>query len=316
MKPTTILEVWTTCHVNCTFCYKEYDKNKENYFKSIEQVRDEIKTLSKRSSHILLAWWEPALYPNLIELLDECKKYNLTVCLVTIWDKLKDEKFLDSILDVWVITSIQVSIHTLDESEWKELYWVPWIVEKQIKWIELLVNKWNIKFWINIVMNKININSIWNTIIWLNKLWAEIFYISAIHIFSWITKSNILTTVSYIKIKRQLDMIKELLSNNEIKLALKSFPLCVHKYLKNYIYEIRELNVRDSVKTNNTWITDWEEKKKFKTKLKECTSCYAYWKKCFWPYEYYVKIYWDKEFSNLSEDDYNKMVKYNCKNVW
>jgi MoaA/NifB/PqqE/SkfB family radical SAM enzyme len=54
MKPTIILELGTTCHVNCSFCYKEYDKIKDNYFKSITSLKEEIKQIATKGNYVLL----------------------------------------------------------------------------------------------------------------------------------------------------------------------------------------------------------------------------------------------------------------------
>jgi MoaA/NifB/PqqE/SkfB family radical SAM enzyme len=311
-----ILEVWTTCHVNCTFCYKEYDKNIKNYFKSLKDIKEEIKLISKKTNKVLLTWWETMIYPYICELLEECHKYNIKVCIVTVWDKISDMDFLKKIINTWSVDSFQLSIHTLEKDEWIIIYWKEWIVEKQIKWIKNLLELNSIKFWINIVMNKYNINSIWKTILSINDMWVKIFYISAIHIFDWVTKNNILSAVLYIKIKEQLEIIKDRLDNWKLLLALKSFPLCVHKLFDKFKYEIRELNILDSLKANNNWETDWEVKKRFKSKIHNCEWCFAYEKKCFWPYTFYVKMFWAKEFKALNNDDYNFLCEKNKNNVW
>ena len=308
MKPKVGLEIWDFCHVNCKFCYN--DLLKEKKFKDISGIIDEIKKIAKISDRIILSWWETLLHPNIIEILKECRKYNIWINLITLWDRLSDLNFLKKILSIWSITSIQVSVNTLNLAEEKDLYWVEWIVKKQIKWLQNLKKYCNVPYYVSIVINKYNINSIWDIILNLNKnYWIKHFYISAIHIFKWISKNNIISTTAYIKLKKELEKVKTKCNKGEIEITLKSFPLCIHKFFVGIKHTIKELTIEDSIKCNSFWETDWQIKNKFKIKTTSCNSCYAYWKTCFWPYEYYVKLYWDKEFKSLNEKEYNDLIK-------
>lgn len=108
------VEITNICNMHCSFCPETKRVKATMSTNSFEHIAKQIATYT---DYVYLhVKGEPLLHPNLEEILDICKKYNLKVNISTNGTLLKDKaKLLKN------IRQLNVSLHSFEESDDKQL---------------------------------------------------------------------------------------------------------------------------------------------------------------------------------------------------
>ena len=108
------VEITNICNMNCSFCP---ETKRAKAFMSVEQFEHIAKQIKSYTDYVYLhVKGEPLLHPNLMEILNVCKKYNLKVNISTNgtllgekWELLKD------------IRQINISLHSFEKANEQKL---------------------------------------------------------------------------------------------------------------------------------------------------------------------------------------------------
>lgn len=324
-SPTSaILELWNRCNLRCSFCYLDSERNRDNFFKSIDVLKNEVDKIEKTVKAVVLLWGEPLIYEHIFELFDYLKIKQMRFCLVTSGYHLSDSNLLKKVMEYDNMEMFIISIHTIYEQPALKIYGLPWIIQHHIKGIDNLVKvaqeTWrnDLPLVNNMVLNKYNVDHIDKVIQHLFDRGISLFQISTMHIYTnWFSKRNYDSLVPYIYMLKSLRRIKKLINTQVWLFRIKSMPLCIHRFFMEFNYIIKEFVYDERTRIDSWWEIDvWDNQKPMREKIKKCEWCYAYGKECFWPYKYYLNKFWDKEFKTLSKDEYLKLYQksYNEQN--
>ncbi len=310
-KPYTILDIWNSCNLRCSFCYHDYIREKKDFFKPYSEIKKWIEDISKRSNFVIILWWETLLHPNIWDIMNDFKNNWVAVSITTSGYFFTDKSLLKKLLKYENLTNLTVSIHTIFPEDWVWIYWDESVVPRINSWIDNLmeaVEKYNKYIFLvnSITWNKYNYKNLWKTIRFLHEKWFNIIQLSTIHAYDWygFSKKNYDSLVPYIYLKKVFEEIEDLLDNGFV-FIVKSMPLCLHRFFIKYNYWIKEFvhwDTHDS-RVDSSGRSVWENQNKYKLELEKCKNCYAYKKYCFWSYKHYDKKYSDREFKSLSKEE-------------
>ncbi len=318
-----IIRINYKCNWSCKFCnvlktnnYWDKDiSNKEIIYKILNLVKKY--TLKQRKKLILsFSWWEPTLNNNLLSYIKLVKKIWIWVVEVqTNWTELfKEKEFINKLIDVW-LNEIFLSQHSWDEDINKELGSF-FRIEDFKNWVNYIkknnLDK-NISIYLNIVITKINLFSIYDYIKMLLNIWfIDIipkrnhdnwkithkisFWLVQPNWYAEINKEKVLLKFDEKEIK-EINKIVKLCENNKIlpDFHFTSPPLCILNYPQyNLEYErLKKLKEDEKKWTINKWNLEsykwlWKEKQKFN----DCNKC-KYNNYCLGFYKNWIKFVWE-----------------------
>lgn len=319
-----IIRVTYKCNWKCKFCnvlktnnYWENDvSNKDIIYQILNLVRKY--TFTERQKLILsFSWGEPTLNKKLFKYISLAKKIWVWVVEIqTNWTKLfKEHNYILDLIDAW-LDEIFLAQHSWDDKINKEL-WSYYKIEEFINWTKFVkINEIHnkIPIYLNIVVTKINIYSIFDYINLLIEIWFISIIKKRVHD-SWQTTSKIsfwfVQPNWYAEINKEEVLLKY--TDKEIKeiekivkLCEKSNilpdfhfvcpPICILNYPEyNLEYSRLKKLENDSFKgtINSSNLESykflWKEKKKFK----QCEKC-SNNNYCLWFYRNWVDFVWDK----------------------
>ncbi len=310
-KPHTILDIWNSCNLRCSFCYHDYAREKKDFFKSYKYIKEQINDIAERSNFVVILWWETLLHPDIWKIMDDFREKDVYVSITTTWYLFTNKKLLRKLLGYSNLSSLTISIHTIFEEDGKGIYWKEWVVWEILKWLDNLMeikDEYNKDLFLanSITWNYDNYKNLWKTIRYLYEKWLNIIQLSTIHAYKWywFSQKNYNALAPYIFLKKTFEEVDDLLEDGLI-FIIKSMPLCLHRFLIKYDYWIKEFVHGDTHETrlDDHWNSVWENQNYTKLKLDKCEGCYAYWKYCYGSYKFYDKKFGDKEFKTLTKKD-------------
>lgn len=323
-----IIRVTYKCNWNCLFCnvlktnnYWEKDiSNKEIIYNILSLTRKY--SLDQRKKLILsFSWWEPTLNKNLLKYIKFAKKIWVWIVEIqTNWVKLfNDKEYILKLIDAW-LDEIFLAQHWFDSDVNKKM-WSNYNIDKFIEWTEFVfknnIHK-KISIYLNIVINKINIFSIYNYILFLLNIWfikliperlMDNWYITK-KISFWFIQPNWYAEINKNKVLlkyidneiNEINKIVDLCKNNNI---LPDFhfvcpPLCIINYPE---YNLEYARLKKLEKNKLDWNINksnlesykflWKEKQKFE----ECVNC-KYNNYCLWFYKNWIDFVWEEYVRN------------------
>lgn len=165
------LKVFDKCNNNCIFC-----KNKKGDFKTGKEIIDELKYAKRLGMHIRLGGGEIALHPEILDILKEIKKLNLSVELVTNGRIFSNSKY--SRLFSHYISYYYVYIYGSSEKTVERITKVKNGLKQTLKGIENLYTKNSLTF--HVTLNKDSItelNSLYEKLVKYSKNLIRIEYV-------------------------------------------------------------------------------------------------------------------------------------------
>lgn len=312
------LFIWNACNLRCGFCYGDKERELNQNFYNIDRIKDDLDKYKKEYYTVVVWGGEPLMHPNIMEILDYISDcwYKLT-SIVTNWIRLSDKEFTRQLLlkDIWAFF---VSSHSNNNKiedvicKWKG------ILDKKIIWIKNLLYfrtklKKNFEININITLNIYNTYNIVKIVLYYSDL-VDYIRISFNIIVDWYSKKNYIFLPKYENIVKSFYLYNKEFNNVFLKkrLSIHWAPLCISYKLQELnivIREVSRLYINDF--SNKEWLKLYDDLTRSKTKLKQCSECFAYWKFCFWVYNKYIEKYWYKEFTSFSKDSVYNIIRKN-----
>ncbi len=319
-----IIRITYKCNWKCKFCNvlktNNFWENDVSDKEIIYQILNLYKKYSKEERKNLIlsfSWWEPTLSNNLTKYIKLAK--NIWIWVVEIqtnWTRLfKDQNYILELINSW-LDEIFLAQHSWDDYINKDLGSFYYIDDFK-SWTDyILKNKIHkkISIYLNIVVTKINLYSLYDYIlllinIWFIKIIPDRLYKNNVNthkISFWfvqpnwyaeINKEEVLLKYTNLEIV-EIDRIIDLCRKNNI---LPDFhfvcpPICVLNYPEyNLEYErLKKLKSdEDNWKVNksnlNSYKFLWKEKQKFE----ECSKC-KYNDYCLWFYKNWINYVWEE----------------------
>lgn len=309
------INIWKACNNKCIFCMSSDSHSWDIKFVKLDLIKN---TLSKYYldwyNSVWFLWWDISIHPNIIEILEYSKKiWFENINVISNWMKFSDFTFAKKITDAW-ITRINISIHShLKEIE-DNLTWVKWWLIKKIKAIDNFNNLYENNILkspisINMVLNKINLPTIVESVLYFNKIKK----INDIRInFVWLEESVKhnwdLLKISYTEFLPYLKQLIYISLKYDIRITFDTVPACIFYKIDNINYKILikkflwedldHISEIDHINASDKF--NWKEKKKniLKTQFKWCLKC-IYKKSCQWVRKEYAKLFWWEEFESI-----------------
>jgi uncharacterized radical SAM superfamily Fe-S cluster-containing enzyme len=330
-----IIRINYKCNWACKFCnvlktnnyWKTDISNNEVVFKILELVK---KYSNKELKNLTLSFsgWEPTLNKNLINYIKLAKQIWIWIVQIqTNWTRLfKEKKYINKLINAW-LDEIFLAQHSWLEEINKKL-WTYYNINDFIDWVNYInKNKINEKIWIafNIVVNKINLSSINEYIIFLDKIWFlnllpiedNNWFKNTRRISFWLVQPNWYAKINWNEVlleynDKQINEIHKIIKlckkyNIYTDFHFTSPPLCILNYPD---FNLEYIRLKKLEKDKDYWNVNksnlesykflWKEKQKFE-KCKEC----KYHNYCLWFYKNWIEFVWE-EYINKK---INKFIK-------
>ena len=323
-----IIRINYKCNWKCKFCnvlmtnnYWEHDVSDKEVISKILKLTQKYSLEQRKNLILSFSWWEPTINKNLNKFIRLAKKIWIwTVQIQTNWTNLfKNNDYINILIDSW-LDEIFLAQHSSDEEINKKL-WIYYSIDDFKNWITFIKdnnihNKIQIAF--NIVVNKININQVYEYILFLKENWfidllpieennwfkntrRISFWLVQPNWYAEINKDEVLLDYSNIQIEK-IDKIVCLCKENNIyaDFHYTAPPLCVLNYPEYNLEYQRLKNIEEDEKNwnLNEWNLEsykylWSEKQKFD----ECSKCKnnSY---CLGFYKNWVTFVWEENVRN------------------
>lgn len=224
----------STCNIDCIHCYYKEKVWFDGKTLSLEDAQDIIYQaydIYKEDLYvILMGWWEPLLYKDLILLLQFLFEKNISTSLTTN-GLLLNENVLQQIKSLGVLLNISF--------EWTQIYndlvRGEWVFKKVLKNILLCWQMW-VRFSINFTLTKNNIIDIPYIV---KLFWETSEYITFSRYIPYIKNDSIhpLSKQDYLLIERLLDKYK----NKKLRYRQESFLKEKIVWKQEYIFDLKKL---------------------------------------------------------------------------
>lgn len=319
-----IIRVTYKCNWACKFCnvlktnnYWEKDVGSKEVIYKIISLSKKYNLNQRKNLILSFSWWEPTLNKNLLSFIKLAKQIWIwTVEIQTNGTKLfKNREYINELIYAW-LDEIFLAQHSLDDSINKKL-WCYFNIEDFNSWVNYIkenkIDK-KISIYLNIVVTKINIYSLYDYIEFLSKIgfinlitkrnhedWKETHKISF-----WFCQPNWYAEINSKDVllnfdNKQQKEIKKIIFFCEKNNILPDFhftspPLCILNYPE---YNLEYSRLKKLEENKNKWEVNkenlesykwlWKEKQKFE----DCSKC-KYDKYCLWFYKNWINFVWEK----------------------
>ena len=306
------INIWKACNNKCRFCMSSKPSLWDIKFVTLDILKKKIKLYyDKGYRSIWFLWWDISIHPDIENILEYCNVlWYIDIHAITNWMIFDNFDYARNIVNKG-LTRINISVHSHLSSIEDYLTQVPGCLSRKkraIDYFNLLVEKWLLKsnLSINIVLNKHNLNSIVETVLYFYK----VKHVNDIRInFIWLSEDVRENwddlKISYTDFLPYLKKLIYISLKNKIRLTFDTVPACIfykidkkyyRKIIKMFLWEDKD-HIVEIDDINNNKVFDWAYVKEFeeKIKFKECTKC-LYKQKCQWVWKEYSWLYWNSEF--------------------
>lgn len=311
------INIWKACNNKCKFCMSSKPENWDIKFVELWILKFKIKDYYERwYRSIWFLGWDISIHPKIKEIISHCKEiWFININIISNAMKFDNKKFCDEIISSWV-TRVNISIHSHDELIEDNLTQVKWWLNRKLKAIDnlnLLIKNKILRdaLSINIVLNKLNLPSILETILYFYKVKnINDIRINFIWLEHWVKDNWSDLTISYEEFLPYLKKIIFVSIKYNIRITFDTVPACILYKIdtKNYKSIIKKFLWEDydhitEIEHINAWdVFDWKKRKKdeLKHQSKDCEKC-IYFNSCQWVRKEYVNIYGFKEFLPITK---------------
>lgn len=303
---------WWKCNHKCIFCI-EYPNMEKAWNKEITKeyiMKKLLKYKNKWYNHVTFLWWEPFIHKVFPFAIRLAKKLNYTVLVTTNASTIQYENCAKN--DLAYVDQLLISVPIINRDKQLEINWTKWIIDFE-KVFKNIRKYWSWNFLkINTVINKLNLEEIWNILDFINKF--DVKEISITYpdiIMPYYSKEHVKTKMapSYTEVKTYIDLWFKKAEKYWINLVLADIPFCMlpdYKYIKNtddYNYQTRVKVSHQEIEINRE---EYLPRRRIQTE--NCKKC-VYNKTCWWPSRHYKEIYWLDEIKPIDKifwDIWNK----------
>lgn len=313
------INIWKACNSKCIFCMSRNVPKVMKKLAEVEYVKSRIKYYAEEwYNSIWFLWWDISIHPNIVEIIKTSKEeWFDKINIITNSMKFSDYDFARKVVEAWT-SRVNISIHSHIHEIEDELTSIKWWLKKKLKAIDNLNElhqRWFLQspLSINIVINKINLHTIVETVVYYFKAKnikdIRLNFISLDHI---IETNEDKVTLKYSDFLPYLKKIIYISLKYNIRITFDSIPPCVFltidkkngkKLVKKFLWEqfdtidqIEHVNVKDE---KEKFKRKDKKKNKLKTKRKQCDECY-YNSSCEWIRKDYERLYWLDEFNPVT----------------
>jgi len=317
-----IIRVWKACNFKCNFCnVSDNERNVKMKERIIDIVRNfhykfKYSNLNKKKILITISWWEPSLFKKEVIFIlkyakEFCEKKNIKVYfdMQTNWSCITLD-FAKKIKSLWLLESM-ISFHTIDPIIFKKIIGIEYKknFDDIISWAFNLLKVW-IRVSFNVVLNNLNKNNFFDTIVFLSKKfknldWINIWLVQP----HWEALKNLNDLLpKYNEIEKIYNKVIFYLDHNNINYISHFVWLPPCYLMKNkYSVEInRNSSFRKNYNFNNKNLID-NLNDNNKLQIKDCKKC-LYNNVCNWIWKEYVWL------QKLKPVIYKKDFNFNLKN--
>jgi MoaA/NifB/PqqE/SkfB family radical SAM enzyme len=303
------INIWKVCNNKCIFCMSQKSGIMEKKFVDLETLKKSIKSYyNKWYKSIWFLWWDVSIYPKIYELMSFCKEtWYTNISVITNWMVFSDKLKADKLIESWV-TRINISIHSHNPEIEDLITWVKGWFEKKIKAIRNFINNKKLQslLSINIVINKINLKEILETVLYfaIKEKITDI-RLNFVMLEDNIEKIWYKVTVSYTEIMQYIKKIIYIWEKYGTRITFDSVPACIlHKiysdkseyYIKKYLWEqFDHIDEVFSINEGDKFSRQDRKKNVLKITFENCKKC-MYYKVCQWVWKNYGVLYGEKEF--------------------
>jgi len=306
------INIWKACNNKCRFCMSSKSELWDIKFVSLNILKEKIKDYFARwYNSIWFLWWDVSIHPNLVEIIDFCKKiWFININIISNWMVFDDYALSKILVEKW-LTRINISIHSHLSKIEDYLIQVKWWLNRKLKALDnfwKLYNNWLLrdKLSINIVINKVNYKTIVESVLYFRfKKWINDIRLNFIWLEEWVRENWKDLTLSYDDFYPYLKKLIYLSFKYNIRITFDTIPACIFykvdkknykKIIKNFLWEDLDHIIEvDHINWNDVF--DWQKRKlnNLKIKFEECKKC-IYYNSCQWVRNEYPNIYWNNEF--------------------
>lgn len=242
MKFTTraVLYIGYHCNLNCQFCYYHFSNNKK--WKKLASAKFEAHIYRKifGDDRVDITGGEPTIYPNILKLVQFCKKIGLRPSIITNGIALANERNVILLKDAGVFDYL-VSIHGLG-NVYDYLVSFPGAYDKQNAGLKNLIKN-NIPIRINVTINKYNTPQLPEVAKYAADMDAKVVnFICFNPFYEWRHNVNIEFQEQHSTVVPYLREAIDILNVNGIESNVRYFPLCLLKGLESHQYNFHQLS--------------------------------------------------------------------------
>lgn len=318
-----IIRVTYKCNWKCKFCnvlktnnFWETDVTEKEIIYQILNLYKKYSKIERKNLILSFSWWEPTLNNNLPKYISLAKKIWVWIVEIqTNWTRLfKDKNYILDLINSW-LDEIFLAQHSWDDYINKDLGSF-YNIDDFKSWTKyILVNNIHkkISIYLNIVVTKINLFSLYDYILLLINIWfikiipdrssknkvnthKISFWFVQPNWYAELNKEEVLLKYTSLEID-EIDRIINLCKKNNI---LPDFhfvcpPICILNYPE---YNLEYERLKKLKKDEDTWNVNksnldsykflWKEKQKFE----ECKKC-KYNDYCLWFYKNWIDYVWE-----------------------
>lgn len=277
----------------------------------LSYVKNKLEYYAKQGfNSVWYLWGDISIHPKIIDIISYSKElWFKSINVITNWMLFSNYEYAYQIVDAWV-TRINISIHShISETE-DYITKIPWWLERKLKAIKNFQKlqkdgtlKSNIS--INIVLNKLNLEKILDTVLFYYKKWINDIRINFIRLsdsdglIKWWEE----LAISYTDFLPYLKKLIYISIKYNIRITFDTVPPCIFykigkkntdSLVKRFLWEqfdiinqIDHVNIDDE-KERFKW--KYRRLNILKTKKKECKKC-KYNDICEWVWKEYKQIY-------------------------
>ncbi len=161
-NPNWWIEPTTFCQLKCPWCYRELDlwKVKSKHI-DLDEMKNQVDKFqnTRNVQTISIAWWEPLLYPDIVNLVSYISSKNLYTKIFTNWLEL-NEILLLKLKDAW-LTELVIHVDMFQNIPWYEWKNEIELIELRQKYVDLIRKVWWVNLWFIMPISDKNIIYIW-----------------------------------------------------------------------------------------------------------------------------------------------------------
>lgn len=318
-----IIRVTYKCNWKCKFCnvlktnnFWETDVTEKEIIYQILNLYKKYSKIERKNLILSFSWWEPTLNNNLSKYISLAKKIWVWIVEIqTNWTRLfKDKNYILDLINSW-LDEIFLAQHSWDDYINKDLGSF-YNIDDFKSWTKyILINNIHkkISIYLNIVVTKINLFSLYDYILLLIDIWfikiipdrssknkinthKISFWFVQPNWYAELNKEEVLLKYTSLEVD-EIDRIINLCKKNNI---LPDFhfvcpPICILNYPE---YNLEYERLKKLKKDEDTWNVNksnldsykflWKEKQKFE----ECKKC-KYNEYCLWFYKNWIDYVWE-----------------------
>ncbi len=229
------IDVGHICDIDCLFCYHRFEDRKKRCFLPKEEIMRRIRR-DREEFDIRVTDFtggEPTIHPDIVEIVEFAAKVGNPICIIS-HGQWRNKKRIEAIIKAGVYEFL-LSIHGLEREH--DALTNRGAFRRVLESIELL-EKWNVKWRLNCVANRVNMKAIPYMARWATELGYPPYNVNFI-VFSplagWYERQDIDFQAKHSELAPRLRDAITVLSENGIWANVRYYPMCMLPGVEQHI---------------------------------------------------------------------------------